>query len=170
MKHTASLGYSPAIGQSFPERLLIIAPSSNPQRAVGDDQTTRHLRELAARKASATKKRLTTRIAAARLFSGAVARLAEAKAAWERAQAEPQRVQAEAAEDLLRSGRQPDEVAKLLGISVRRTALQGQRQRGRQGPDSAGGSADELDQVTPCAPVLRAFASGEPASLPTLAC
>ena len=48
-----------------------------------------------------------------------MARLAETKAAWERAQAEAQRAQAEAVEDLLGSGLQPDEVAELLGISNR---------------------------------------------------
>ena len=67
-----------------------MANHSTPQpiARVGDDPTTRRLRELAAQEAAATKERLATRTAAARLFSGAVARLAEAKAAWERAQAE----------------------------------------------------------------------------------
>ena len=94
-------------------------PTLQPIARVGDDPTTRRLRELAAQEAAATKERLATRTAAARLFSGAVARLAEAKAAWERAQAEAQRAQAEAVEDLLGSGLQPDEVAELLGISNR---------------------------------------------------
>ena len=71
-------------------------PTLQPIARVGDDPTTRRLRELAAQEAAATKERLATRTAAARLFSGAVARLAEAKAAWERAQAEAQRAQAEA--------------------------------------------------------------------------
>ena len=48
-----------------------------------------------------------------------MARLAETKAAWERAQAEAQRAQAEAVEDLLGSGLQLGEVAELLGISNR---------------------------------------------------
>ncbi len=48
-----------------------------------------------------------------------MARLAEVKAAWERVQAEAQRAQAEAVEDLLVSGLQPDEVAELLGITKR---------------------------------------------------
>ena len=94
-------------------------PTLQPTARVGDDPTTRRLRELAAQEAAATKERLATRTAAARLFSGAVARLAETKAAWERAQAEAQRAQAEAVEDLLVSGLQPDEVAELLGISNR---------------------------------------------------
>ena len=90
-----------------------------PHSAVSDDPTIRRLRELAAQEAAATKERLATRTAAARLFFGAVARLAEAKAAWERAQAEAQRAQAEAVEDLLGSGLQLGEVADLLGISNR---------------------------------------------------
>ena len=81
--------------------------------------TTRRLRELAAQEAAVTKQRLATRTAAARLFFGAVARLAEAKAAWERAQAEARRAQAEAVEDLVGSGLQLGEVAELLGISNR---------------------------------------------------
>lgn len=44
-------------------------------------------------------------------------RVAETKAAWERAQAEVQRAQAEAVEDLVRSGIRLCEVAELLGIS-----------------------------------------------------
>ncbi len=86
--------------------------------ARGDDHpTTRRLRELAAQEAAVTKQRLTTRTAAARLFFGALARLAEAKAAWGRAEAEARRAQAEAVEDLVGSGLQLGEVAKLLGIS-----------------------------------------------------
>ena len=81
-------------------------PTPPPATRVGDDPTTRRLRELAAQEAAATKERLATRTAAARLFSGAVARLAETKAAWERAQAEAQRAQAEAVKDLLGSGMQ----------------------------------------------------------------
>ena len=61
-------------------------PALRPVARVGDDPTVRRLRELAAQEAAATKERLATRTAAARLFSGAVARLAETKAAWERAQ------------------------------------------------------------------------------------
>ncbi len=84
----------------------------------GDDHpATRRLRELAAQEAAVTKQRLATRTAAARLFFGAVARLAEAKAAWGRAQAEARRAQAEAVEDLVGSGLQVGEVAELLGIS-----------------------------------------------------
>ena len=86
----------------------------------GDDHpATRRLRELAAQEAAVTKQRLATRTAAARLFFGAVARLAEAKAAWGRAQAEARRAQAEAVEDLVGSGLQVGEVAELLGISNR---------------------------------------------------
>ena len=69
--------------------------------------------------AAVTKQRLTTRTAAARLFFGALARLAEAKAAWGRAEAEARRAQAEAVEDLVGSGLQLGEVADLLGISNR---------------------------------------------------
>ena len=90
-----------------------------PITRIGDDPTTRRLRELAAQEAAATKDRLATRTAAARLFSGAVARLAEAKAPWERVQAEAQHAKAVAVEDLLGSGLQPGEVAELLGISNR---------------------------------------------------
>ena len=60
---------------------------------------------------------MATRTDAARLFFAAVARLAEAKAAWERVLREAQRAQAQAVQDLLGSGLQPDEVAELLGIS-----------------------------------------------------
>ena len=80
---------------------------------------TRRLRELAAQEAAVTKQRLATRTAAARLFFGAVARIAEAKAAWGRAQAEARRAQADAVEDLVGSGLQLGEVADLLGISDR---------------------------------------------------
>ena len=52
-------------------------PTLQPTARVDDDQTIRRLRELAAQEAAATKERLATRAAAARLFSGAVARLAE---------------------------------------------------------------------------------------------
>ena len=48
-----------------------------------------------------------------------MARIAEAKAAWGRAQAEARRAQAEAVEDLVGSGLQLGEVAELLGISDR---------------------------------------------------
>jgi hypothetical protein len=86
----------------------------------GDDHpTTRRLRELAAQEAAVTKQRLATRTAAARLFFGALARLAEAKAAWGRAQAEARRAQAEAVDDFVGSGLQLGEVAELLGISNR---------------------------------------------------
>ena len=50
---------------------------------------------------------------------GGAARVAEAKAAWGRAQAEARRAQAEAVEDLVGSGLQVGEVAELLGISNR---------------------------------------------------
>jgi hypothetical protein len=85
----------------------------------GDHPATRRLRELAAQEAAVTKQRLATRTAAARLFFGAVARLAEAKAAWGRAQAEARHAQAKAVEALVGSGLQHDEVAELLGISDR---------------------------------------------------
>ena len=108
-------------------------PTLQPTARVGDDPTIRRLRELAAQEAAATKERLATRTAAARLFSGAVARLAETKAAWERAQAEAQRAQAEAVEDLLGSGMQLGEVAELLGISKRELrSLCATRPRGRR--------------------------------------
>ncbi len=71
-------------------------PTLQPVATVGDGPTIRRFRERAAQEATATKQRLTTRIAAARLFSGAVARRAEAKAGWKRAQAEARRAQAEA--------------------------------------------------------------------------
>ena len=48
----------------------------------GDHPATRRLRELTAQEAAVTKQRLATRTAAARLFLGALARLADAKAAW----------------------------------------------------------------------------------------
>ncbi len=73
---------------------------------VGDDSTARRFREFAAQEVAATKERLATRTAAARLFSGAVARLAETKAAWERVQTQTQRAEAEAVEGLLGSGLQ----------------------------------------------------------------
>ena len=89
----------------------------DPGKSGDDHPTTRRLHELAAQEAAVTKQRLATRTAAARLFFGAVARLAEAKAAWGRAQAEARRAQAEAVEDLVGSGLQLGEVAELLGIS-----------------------------------------------------
>ena len=86
----------------------------------GDDHpATRRLRELAAQEAAVTKQRLATRTAAARLFFGALARLAEAKAAWGHAQADARRAQAEAVEGLVASGLQLGEVADLLGMSNR---------------------------------------------------
>jgi hypothetical protein len=92
-------------------------PALQPVARAGDDPTVRRLRELAAQEATATKQRLATRTTAARLFSGAVARLAESKATWERSQAEAQRAQAEALEDLLASGLEPGEVTELPGMS-----------------------------------------------------
>ena len=92
-------------------------PSAQPIAPVVDDPTTRRLRELAAQEAAATRERLAIRTAAARLFLGAVARVAETKAAWERAQVERQRAQVKAVEDLLGSGLQRDDVTELLGIS-----------------------------------------------------
>ncbi len=79
-------------------------PTSQAVARVRDDPTIRRLRELAAQEAAATKERLATRTAAARLFSGAGARLAETTAAWEHAQAEAQRTQAEAVKNLVGSG------------------------------------------------------------------
>ena len=84
-----------------------------------DDPTMRRLRELAAQEAAAAKERLATRTAAARSFSGAVTRLAEAKAAWEGAQAEAQRSKAKAVTELLGTGMQLGEVTELLDISER---------------------------------------------------
>ena len=101
------------------QRAMTNRPTSQPVARVGDDPTIRRLRELAAQEAAATKERLATRMAAARLFSGAGQRLAETTAAWERAQAEPQRAQAEAVKDLLSSGMELGQVTELLGISKR---------------------------------------------------
>ena len=86
---------------------------------VTDDRTTRRLRELAAQEAAATKERLATRTGAARSFSAAAARLAEAKAAWEGAQAEAEPVKAKAVGELLGTGLEASEVAELLGITER---------------------------------------------------
>jgi ribosomal protein L13E len=91
----------------------------DPGRRGDDHPSTRRLRELAAQEAAVTKQRLATRTAAARVFFGALARLAEAKAAWRRAEAEARRAQAEAVEGLVGSGLQLGEVAELLGISNR---------------------------------------------------
>jgi hypothetical protein len=82
-----------------------------------EDPATRRLRELAAQEVAATKERLALRTPAARSFSGAVARLVEAKAVWESAQAEAERSKAKAVGELLGSGMQAVEVAELLGIS-----------------------------------------------------
>jgi hypothetical protein len=90
-----------------------------PVARVADDPTIRQLRELAAQEAAATKERLATRTAAARLFSGAVARVAETKAAWEHAQAEARRARARAVKDLVGSGMELGQVTELLGISKR---------------------------------------------------
>ena len=79
-------------------------PTLQPTARVDDDQTIRRLRELAAQEAAATKERLATRAAAARLFSGAVARLAGTEAAWERAQTDARGAKAGAVKDLLGSG------------------------------------------------------------------
>ena len=111
----------------------------------GDDHpTTRRIRELAAQEAAVTKQRLATRTAAARLFLGAVARLADAKAAWGRAQAEARRAQAHAVADLVGSGLQRGEVAELLGISKRElhslgAATPARPKRTRPSNDRAGG-------------------------------
>ena len=48
-----------------------------------------------------------------------MARVAETKAAWERAQADAQRAQAEAVKDLLGSGMELGQVTELLGMSKR---------------------------------------------------
>ncbi len=85
----------------------------------GDHPTTRRLRELAAQEAAVTKQRLATRTTSARSFFGALARLAEAKAAWGRGEAESRHAQAEAVAGLVGSGLQLGEVAELLGISRR---------------------------------------------------
>ena len=113
----------------------------------GDDHpATRRLRVLAAQEAAVTKQRLATRTAAARLFFGAVARLAEAKAAWGRAEAEARRAQAEAVEDLVGSGLQVGQVAELLGISNRElrslgAAAPARPKRTRPSNELAGGVA-----------------------------
>lgn len=86
---------------------------------VTDDPTTQRLRELAAQEAAAARERLATRTGAARSFSAAMARLAEAKAAWEGAQAEAERSKAKAVGDLLGTGLEASEVAELLGIPER---------------------------------------------------
>ena len=86
---------------------------------VTDDPTAQRLREIAAQEAAASKERLALRTGAARSFSAAVGRLAEAKAAWEGAQSEAERSKAKAVGDLLGSGLGAGEVAELLGISER---------------------------------------------------
>jgi hypothetical protein len=91
----------------------------DPGRCGDGHPTTRRLREMAAQEAAVTKQRLATRTAAARLFFGAVAGIAEAKVAWGRAQAEARRAQAEAVKDLVGSGLHAGAVAELLGISNR---------------------------------------------------
>ncbi len=111
----------------------------------GDDHpTTRRLRELAAQEAAVTKQRLATGTAAARLFFGAVARLAEAKTAWGRAQAEARRAQAEGVVGLVGAGLQLGEVAELLGISNRELRSLGattpaRPKRARPSNEQAGG-------------------------------
>jgi hypothetical protein len=111
----------------------------------GDDNpTTRRLRELAVQEATVTKQRLATRTAAARLFFGALARLAEAKAVWGRAQADARRAQAEEVEDLVGSGLAFGEVAELLATRTGSCGAwapphqRGRRQRGRpmSGPEA----------------------------------
>jgi len=109
-----------------------------------DDPATRQLRELAAQEAAVTKQRFATRTAAARLFFGAVARLAEAKATWGRAQAEARRAQAQAVGDLVGSGLPLGEVADLLGISDRElrglgAATPARPKRSRPSNERAGG-------------------------------
>ena len=111
-----------------------------------DDPATRRLRELAAQEAAVTKQRLATRTAAARLFFGAVARVAEAKATWGRAQAQARRAQAKAVEDLVGSGLQLGEVGDLLGISIRELRSLGattpaRPNRTRPSNERAGGGA-----------------------------
>ena len=73
-------------------------------------------------------------------------RLAEAKAAWERAQAEARRAQAEAVEGLVGSGLPLGEVAELLGISDRELRSLGattpaRPKRTRPSNERAGGGA-----------------------------
>lgn len=109
---------------------------------VTDDATARRLRELAAQEAAVTKQRLATRTAAARSFSAAVVRLAEARAAWEAAQAEAEGTKAKAVGELLGSGMGPGEVAELLGISERELrSLRAMMPRGRA---KANGATDGM--------------------------
>jgi hypothetical protein len=109
---------------------------------VTDDPATQRLRELAAQEAAAAKERLAVRTAAARSFSAAVARLAEARAAWEAAQAEAEHLKAKAVGDLLGSGLEAGEVAELLGISERE--LRALRATAPERTTKATGSKDEV--------------------------
>ena len=108
---------------------------------VTDDPTTQRLREIAAQEAAAAKERLAVRTGAARSFSAAVARLAEAKVAWEGAQAEAERSKAKAVRDLLASGLEAGEVAELLGISERE--LRASRATAPERPSKANGATEE---------------------------
>lgn len=83
-----------------------------------DNLMTQRLRELAAQEAAA-KERLALRTSVARFFSAAVTQLAEAKAAWEGAPTEAERVKAKAVGELLATGLEAGEVAALLGTSER---------------------------------------------------
>ena len=127
--------------------------ASRSARTGDDDHTTRRLRELAAQEAAATRQRLATRTAAARLFSRTVSRLAEAEAAWERAQAEAGRAEAEAVEDLVGSGLQLGEVAELLGVSDRELRSLGApasaRPKRRRPSDERAGGVPTTSLVSP---------------------
>lgn len=105
-----------------------------------DDPTTQRLRELATQEAAATRKRLALRTSAARSFFAAMAQLAEAKAAWEGAQAEAERVKAKAVGELLGTGLEAGEVAELLGIPKRE--LRALRTRTSERSTKASGATD----------------------------
>ena len=79
-----------------------------------EDEAARRLKEIAAQEEAAAKERLAVRTGAARSFARAGTRLEDARAAWERAQAEATEVKAKAVVALLGTGMAVGEVAGLL--------------------------------------------------------
>jgi hypothetical protein len=92
-----------------------------------EDQAARRLREIAAQEEAAAKQRLAVRTGAARSFARASARLEDARAGWERTQAETAEAKAKAVVDLLGTGMQVGEVAALLGVTERELKLKALR-------------------------------------------
>ena len=110
--------------------------------------------ELAAQEAVATKERLATRTAAASLFSGAVARVDEAKPPGSGPGRSSAR-QAEAVEDLLGSGMQLGEWRSCWGFSKKelrslRVAMRERPTKARRADERVGATIPITDSTPSC--------------------